>query len=56
MENLAKIRIRIEKFFRYYSYNSHNKIEYHFHGPINILNHDTTEKYQMELKNKVNQS
>ena len=48
LEGLINLRTKINtslgNFLNYKPTNSHNKNEYHFHGPVNIINRSPNDK------------
>lgn len=36
-ENIVSLRTKIDNLLHSEVFNSHNKIEYHFHGPVNFI-------------------
>lgn len=36
-ESIASLKTKISNFIHYEVSNSHNKVEYHFHGPVNFM-------------------
>ena len=37
LEGILSLRAKISNFVHYEASNSHNKNEYHFHGPVNFI-------------------
>lgn len=50
-ENIFSLRAKINNLFHQDDFNSHNIIEYHFHGPVNFISKQTK-----GIKKRINSS